>query len=141
MPVHLGQNLYHVDELYTFPAFVPWHRNLRYFTHHGKITLKEAPGMEEGRFASSVGYAKDRFQYKLPQPISKNEAQAAAKASAPRRNLSSGTYLTVRFFDKPYVAHTTKHTSAPCAKVNDMVDRLEIPKSFQRVDNAILCLT
>ena len=117
---------------------MPWHRTLRYFTHNGERTLKEAPGLEEARFASSVGYAKDRFQYKLPQPISKNEAQAAAKASAPRRNLSSGASLTVRFFDKPYVARTTKHTSPPCAKVNDVVDRLEIPRSFQTADNAIL---
>ena len=58
-PVHLSLNLYHVDELYTFPSFVPWHRTLRYFTHDGDRTLKDAPGLEEARFAGSVGYAKD----------------------------------------------------------------------------------
>ena len=59
--------------------------------------------MEESIFANSVGYAKDRYQYKLPMPLSKNEAQAAARASAPKRNLASKTPVTVRLFDKSLV--------------------------------------
>ena len=137
-PVHLSLNTFHVNESYMFPSLIPWHRTLRYFTHKGERTLKEAPGLEEARFAVSIGYAKDRYQFKLPQPISTNEAQEAARANAPRRNLSGNTPLSVRFFDRPYVALCTKHTNAPSARVNDMVERLDIPKAFESADHAIL---
>ena len=125
MPVHLSMITFHVNEAYMLPSLIPWHRTLRYFTHKGKRTLKEAPGVEEARFAVSVGYAKDRYQYKLPQPISKNEAQEAARANATRRNLSGNTPLTVRFFEKLYVACCTKHTNAPSARVKTSPRRLE----------------
>ena len=114
-------NLHSVDELYLYPSLVPWHRSLRYFTHNGERTLKEEPRLEESRFANSVGYAKDRYQFKLPMPISKNEAQAAAKASAPKRNLASKPTMSMRFFDRPLSNMHTKHTNAPGAHISDMV--------------------
>ena len=127
-PVHLSLNLYHVDELYTYPSFVPWHRTLRYFTHKGERILNVAPGLEEAKVCGKCGLCEGQISVWELQPISKNEAQVTARATAPRRNLSSGTLLAVRFFDKPYVARTTRHTSVPSANVNDMVDRLDLSK-------------